>query len=162
MEQRMSSEPIDYQAVLDDLEDRRLTFNESIDAAIRGIKQMLALSVGGATGGQAAAKPMTGSYLGMSLVEAAKRHLARVGQPQSNAEIAEALEQGGFVHSSDNFTNTVGTALWRAQNGGDREIFRDKKRWYLKAWAPNYRPKAFASLNPADAVDEPEGTDGHT
>lgn len=151
-------EPIDYERVLADLEARRATFNSAVDGAIQSIRTIISLTaaVPGAAPSAHLSSRDAGSYLGLSLIDAAKKYLADVRKPQTNPQIAEGIEKGGFVHSSKNFTNTVGTALWRAEESGDKEIFRSGRLWYLKEWAPNYRKAV--SLNPKDAI--PDDVDG--
>src|SRR5262245_13475970 len=128
---------VDYQAVLADLEARRTAFNRAIDSTIAGIRQILAASgtdlgdVPTSSGITASAALIEGGFLGMSLVDAAKKQLRAVRRKQTNREIADALEAGGFVHTSKEFVNTVGTALWRSVQNGDPEIFRQGRYWLL-------------------------------
>jgi hypothetical protein len=49
----------------------------------------------------------------MTMVEAAMAHIRSVGHPVPNPELAKAVEQGGFVHQSKNFANTLNSILWR-------------------------------------------------
>jgi len=141
----MPSELIDYDLVISDLEARRKAFNESVDAAINGIRQTMAILGGanstGASTGLSASIAAPNGYLGMSLLDAAKKALRMTRRPMTNAEIAEALTAGGFLHNSANFTNTLGTSLWRASEGGDRDIVRNGRRWLLREWAPGLRSR---------------------
>jgi hypothetical protein len=152
----MANNPVDYDLVIADLEGRRKAFNDSIDAAISGLRTTLAM-LGAASGG-ATASPLTPSasasgFLGMTLLDAAKKALTIARRPLTNAEIADALNAGGFLHTSSNFTNTVGTSLWRAEENGDREIVRNGRTWLLREWAPGLRRSRSDDQNEGAAND---------
>src|SRR5437588_11912346 len=96
----MSDQPINYEAVLADLETRKA----QIEAAIAGIKVMLGQSGAGPTGptGGGAYTGMTpahDAFIGMSIPEAAKKHLTAVRKKLSTQEIMTALEAGGLPSS---------------------------------------------------------------
>jgi hypothetical protein len=144
----MADTTVDYQAVLADLEARRASFNRAIDGAISSIRQILALtSVTGEVGtgslklnGLAPTVQIdTDGFFGLSLVDAAKKYLKVSRRKLTNPEIAEGLDKAGFVHTSKDFTNTVGSTLLRALNQGDKEIFRQGRYWLLSEWAPGRR-----------------------
>jgi len=142
------TQPIDYQAVLADLERRRAAFNDAIDAAIGSIRKILALSVVApipqVTVKQSEPKPAptqfmldTNVFKDMSLADAAIKHLRVVGKPQTNQDIAAALEAAGFPHGSSNFPNLVGTALWRESQKKrltGPKVSRDGRLWHLSEW----------------------------
>ncbi len=138
----MSDQPINYDAVLADLEARKA----QIEAAIAGIKTMLGQFGGGpsgTTGGGGSYTGMTPShdaFIGMSIPEAAKKHLSTVRKKLSTQEIMTALEAGGLPPSK---YSTVYAILRRRENQvGD--IINMKGDWALQEWYPNYRKKASA------------------
>ena len=141
----MSQEPIDYEAVLLDLEAKRA----AIEAAIAAVR--LAVSTGAqvamgssATGATRPIDPTSipgDAFFGLSIGEAAKKYLTIVKRKQSVREIADALDRGGLPHSSSNFVATVGTMLNRAARG-DQDLVRiGRGEWGLAGWYGNRRPK---------------------
>lgn len=135
----MSDQPINYEAVLADLEARRA----QLDAAITGIKLMLGQSGAGPGGPTGGAGTYTGStpahdaFIGMSIPEAAKKHLTAVRKKLSTQDIMTALEAGGLPPSK---YSTVYAILRRRENQvGD--IINMKGDWALQEWYPNYRNK---------------------
>jgi hypothetical protein len=147
--------PIDYQAVLADLEAKR----SQIEAAIAGIKAMLA---GGPTEGEgpptedeppagaapvARQKPSSSiirndTFFGLSTSKAIRKFLAMTKRPQTPRAIADALHQGGQVHALDEkvaYTNTY-TALTRLKNSGVVVQIKSGE-WGLAEWYGN-KPKA--------------------
>jgi hypothetical protein len=139
----MSDQPINYEAVLADLEARR----SQLDAAIAGIKTMLGQSpasgpsgpTGG--GGYSGSTPAHDAFIGKSIPEAAKKHLGTVRKKLSTQELMTAMEAGGLPPSK---YNTVYAILRRRENQvGD--IINMKGDWGLAEWYPNYRRKAATS-----------------
>lgn len=130
---------IDYDAVIADLEARRATFNQATDQAIIGIRQILSLSTGAGMVAALADATNGADFFGLGLVDAVKKLLRQSRRKMSNKEIADALEKGGFIHTSKDFSNTVGTALWRAEKDGDAGLFRQGRFWLLDEWAPGRR-----------------------
>jgi hypothetical protein len=148
----MASEVIDYEAVLADLEAKKT----SIEAAIAGIRQMLnlgaQLGVGSAgTKGVESNAVESDTFFGMSIGEGAKKYLRMIKRKQTAAKIAEALEAGGFQHTSKSFPNTVRTTLLRMAVDGD--VVQVGKEWGLPEWYPGYR-KGQRSKDP-DASESP-------
>jgi hypothetical protein len=138
------SEPVDYEAVIADLDAKRA----ALDAAIAALR--LAVSIGAqvtmGTAGAVPAKPIDpasipdDAFFGLSIGEAAKKYLLMVKRKQSVREIADALERGGLPHTSSNFVNTVATMLNRTAK--DQELVRvGRGEWGLAAWYGNRRPK---------------------
>ncbi len=147
--------PIDYNAVLADLEAKR----SQIDAAIAVIRSLVA-GGGGDMGGAAisgddAAAAITSpgvtarvgsaiqtdSFFGMSTSQAVRKFLNMMKRPQTPKAIAEALIQGGQVHSVDYDTTyrNVYTALTRSKDF----VKTRTKDWGLTEWYGN-KPKADA------------------
>ena len=124
-----------YRMVLEDLEKRKL----EIEAAIAGITSLMGESN---TTSCMPAPPSTrqepchvesGSFADLTLTEATQRYLGMVKEPQSTAEIAEALDRGGYPTKSRNFRNTVRSVLDRhAKTVG--EIVKVQKNWGLAEW----------------------------
>jgi hypothetical protein len=153
MKKPMPSESIDYERVIADLEAKRNAFNLSVDSAIQGIRHVLA-----AIGALPAAQQITGTHVsstatvnppsltpdaffGLGIAEAAVRYLQIVKRQQMTREIAEALESANYHHTSQNFINTVNTALSRRlKDEGD--VIKIGKKWALAEWYPGRRTRA--------------------
>ena len=138
------ADPIDYAAVLKDLEARKAV----LEATIANVKQMMGLQVqGGASAGTLATQDETADlrnhpFLGMSIGEAAKKYLLMAKRKQTVKEIAEALERGGLHHTSPNFQATVATMVHRYAKNDPDMLSTGKGEWALAAWYGNRRPKA--------------------
>lgn len=151
----MSDQPINYEAVLADLENRKA----QIEAAIAGIRLVMGQPgtspSGGPSGGGSynGATPAHDAFIGMSIPEAAKKHLTAVRKKLSTQEIMTALEAGGLPPSK---YSTVYAILRRRENQvGD--IINMKGDWALQEWFPNYRKK---SSTREDDKEEPTQEDG--
>lgn len=149
-----TSPTIDYAAVLADLEKRR----DDLDKAIAVLKNVIGTLSSAATGNVFPASPAealsalgnpnsdivigTDAFFGMNIVTAAQKYLMARKKPATAAEIAEALEAGGFPHQSASLANTVNSVITRNSQGSS-PVFAKVKRgiWGLRAWYPNYRPK---------------------
>lgn len=124
-----------YRMVLEDLEKRKM----EIEAAIAGITSLMGES--DTTSCLPVAPPArqepchveSGSFADLTLTEAAQRYLGMVKEPQSTAEIAEALDRGGYPTKSRNFRNTVRSVLDRHAKTV-REIVKVQKNWGLAEW----------------------------
>lgn len=140
--------PDPYEAVLADLRAQRERINIAITTleAIRGGKPMPRTDMSHISGGGASASGDTkagnrpdlgpGAFLGMSIVEAAKKLLATKHHQMRTADIVTELEKGGLMLTSVDKGNTVGSVLLRRfQNTGD--IVRVKRGlWGLQEWYP--------------------------
>lgn len=126
-----------YRVVLKDLERRK----KVIAAAIAGVTALL----GESEAALQACLPVplsktqeprdvtSGSFADLTLTEAAQAYLDMVKESQSTAEIADALEKGGYPTESRNFRNTVRSVLDRhAKTVG--EIVKVHKNWGLAEW----------------------------
>jgi hypothetical protein len=124
-----------YLAVLADLKAKR----SELDTAIAAIERIMGVS----SSAEQINAPIgsgvrEGMFFGMSLTEAAKTYLSTVRKKQSAREIAEALERGGFHHTSKDFPNTVRAILARnAANEG--EFLKLQSDWGLAQWFPGRR-----------------------
>jgi hypothetical protein len=151
----MSDQPINYEAVLADLEVRK----GQLEAAIAGIRFILGQSGAGPTGGPTGGgggysghTPAHDAFIGMSIPEAAKKHLTAVRKKLSTQEIMTALEAGGLPPSK---YSTVYAILSRRENKvGD--IINMKGDWALQEWYPNHRKKASSSEAESDVEDADE------
>jgi hypothetical protein len=117
----MGSQTIDYEAVIRDLERKRAESNAGFDAAIAAIRR-LAIGPSVATQRPPSLPFVTAGqpYRGMTMIEAAMAHLKTTGRAVPNMDLSRAVENGGFVHKSKNFPNTLNSILWRrAKTIGD-------------------------------------------
>jgi hypothetical protein len=130
----MSTEQVNYAAVLADLEGRKA----QLESAIAAIKTIIATQ-GGATspdgGGSGSVGPS--AFLAMSIPDAAKKHLAAVRQKKSTQEIIDALTAGGLPPSK--YTTVYNILTRRQAQVGD--IINMKGDWALAEWYPNHRIK---------------------
>jgi hypothetical protein len=81
------------------------------------------------------------AFFGMSIVDAAKKYLNMVKKPQDTKAIMEALERGGFQHTSKNFYGTIFSVIRRrAKNEGDI-VKVSSGLWGLTDWYPALKRK---------------------
>lgn len=139
----MSDQPINYEAVLADLEARKA----QIDAAIAGIRLILGQSGSGSPngpgggGGYSGGAPAHDAFIGMSIPEAAKKHLTAVRKKLSTQDLMTALEAGGLPPSK--YSTVYAILRRREKQVGD--IINMKGDWALQEWYPNYRKKTNAN-----------------
>ena len=126
-----------YRTVLKDLKRRK----KVIDAAIAGVTALIGESETELQAClpvslpkiQESGEVASGSFADLTLTEAARAYLDMAKEPQSTAEIADALEQGGYPTESRNFRNTVRSVLDRhAKTVG--EIVKVHRNWGLAEW----------------------------
>jgi HB1, ASXL, restriction endonuclease HTH domain len=129
----MSTVPIDYMAVIRDIERQRAIWNDRFDAAAAAIRQLMALQsesrqpslIGMDAPIPAAAMPRVG------MVDVAMSVLEREARPVPNMELARMVEAAGFVHQSKNFPNTLNSVLHRrSKNVGD--VVKVGNSWSVK------------------------------
>ena len=128
-----------YRTVLKDLKRRK----KVIDAAIAGVTALMGESeaelqacLPALPGTQESGDVASGSFADLTLTDAARAYLDMVKEPQSTAEIADALERGGYSTESRNFRNTVRSVLDRhAKTVG--EIVKVHRNWGLAEWSRN-------------------------
>ncbi len=126
-----------YRMVLEDLEKRKM----AIEAAIGSIASLMGESEPTLDACMPVAPSKSkepchvesGSFADLTLTEATRRYLGMVKEPQSTAEIAEALERGGYPTKSRNFRNTVRSVLDRHSKTVG-EIVKVQKNWGLAEW----------------------------
>ena len=145
----MSTESVNYEAVLADLEFRK----SQLESAIAAIRSIMGQAVGGPNtpgGGSpsySGSTPAHDAFIGMSIPDAAKKHLLAVRKKLSTQEIMTALEAGGLPPSK---YSTVYAVLRRRESQvGD--IINLKGDWALQEWYPNYRK---------GKAREPDGEEG--
>ena len=86
----MSTNPIDYRAVLTDIENRIAKLQSAADA----IKEILAIvEVAPATPGASGPGAGSDDFFGMSIGDATKKHLSNAKRKQNIFEIVKALEE---------------------------------------------------------------------
>ena len=126
-----------YRTVLKDLKRRK----KVIDAAIAGVTALLGESEAALQAClpvplpeiQESGDVASGGFADLTLAEAARAYLDMVKEPQSTAEIAQALERGGYPTESKNFGNTVRSVLDRhAKTVG--KIVKVRRNWGLAEW----------------------------
>src|SRR6185312_1042766 len=117
-ESTVSAHP--YAGMLTELRAQR----EKIDNAIKALEALGGAAMPGVTppsgGEQITSVEGPGAFLGMSIVDAAKKLLAAKRQPLKNPEIAAAFKAGGLHLNSKDPVNTVGAVITRrSQEVGD-------------------------------------------
>ncbi|MFZ0479321.1 MAG: hypothetical protein WAL71_09240 [Terriglobales bacterium] len=150
----MSDQPINYEAVLADLKARRAQLDSAI-AAIEGITGQggIGPSGGGPTGGgYVGGTPAHDAFIGMSIPEAAKKHLTTVRKKLSTQDLMTAMEAGGLPPSK--YSTVYAILRRREKQVGD--IINMKGDWALQEWYPNYRKKASTSEGGDEAEDTKE------
>ena len=159
----MSTQPIDYEAVIADLEAKKA----HIDSMIAGLRAIAAMSGLGSnvppntpTGGGIApgngGKLAPDAFLGKSIPDAAKIYLTSQRRKLSTQEIMDALEAGGLPGSK---YSTVYAILRRRENQvGD--IVNIKGDWALAEWFPNYTKKATKKATLLEQVTGEDSTQG--
>lgn len=137
----MGNQVIDYEAVIRDIERRRLEFNAKFDAAISAIRQIQSLQSNGLHAAVSPSLPFSPEsrlqpYRNLSMVGAATSHIRSEGRAVKNPELAKALEAGGFPHKSKNFPNTLNSILWRrSRTVGDFK--KTAEGWILRDMTEN-------------------------
>jgi len=149
----MSDQSINYEAVLADLENRKA----QIEAAIAGIRLVMgqpgtAPSGPGGGGGYSGATPAHDAFIGMSIPDAAKKHLTAVRKKLSTQDLMTAMEAGGLPSSK--YSTVYAILRRREKQIGD--IINMKGDWALQEWYPNYRKKSSSSEDGADEAKETE------
>ena len=140
---------INYEAVLADLEGRKVQLETAI-AAIRGILGQAGSMPPGGTPTTPSGAPAHDAFIGLSIPEATKKHLSTARRKQSTQEVMEALEAGGLPHSK---YNTVYSTLRRREKQiGD--IINMMGDWALAAWFPNYNHRKKAAKVESEEKDQ--------
>lgn len=138
------TEPIDYAAIIADLEAKRAALDATL-AAFRTAQALGALGQSGDTSGVTASTLVpsvsggevpAGAFLGKSIPEAAKLYLAIVKRKQTSREIADALKNGGIESTAKHFYGNVHAILDRARKAGSGIIKLGRSHWGLAEWYP--------------------------
>jgi len=89
-----------------------------------------------------------GMFLGMSIVDAAKKLMAMRKRTMGNVEIAREIQAGGLVLTGKDPVNVVGSVLSRRFNDVGDVVKVGRGIWGLKEWYPgrNFKPAAKAPL----------------
>src|SRR5271165_1181698 len=142
----MSDQPVNYEAVLFDLETRKANLEAAIAAVRLILGQTAPSGPSGGGGGYSGGAPAHDAFIGMSIPEAAKKHLTAVRKKLSTQELMTAMEAGGLPPSK---YSTIYAILSRRENKvGD--IINMKGDWALQEWYPNHRKKS--STNDAEPL----------
>jgi hypothetical protein len=155
----MSSQLIDYAAILADLEAKRAAIEASISAirAAMGIGAVNIMDVTGVIANAPSsatqiAPPITGAdipdgaFFRKSVPEATAHLLAMLKKKQTTQEIADALLRGGMESTSNDFLSVVTAGLYRARKMPNSPIVKLGNHWGLKEWYP----KGIVSANFAE------------
>jgi hypothetical protein len=144
----MSTEQVNYAAVLADLEARKA----QIEAAISAIKMISSQGGTSGPGGGGSRKVGPSAFLGMSIPDAAKQHLSTTREKKSTQEIIDALTAGGLPPSK--YTTVYNILTRRQKQVGD--IVNLKGDWALAEWYPNHRFKTGRDEGEQDEAETPE------
>lgn len=152
---------IDYEKVLADLESKR----DAMNAAIDGIKKLIHVSTQLLPDGTIKQGPGqlpesqeigTDTFFGMTVADAIEKYLQIKKKPQPVREMADALEAGGFVHTSQRFTKTVASTLDRLSKGEDAKFVKIKGEWGLVEWYPGLKKSKAALVSRRDDDEDEE------
>lgn len=140
-ERIMSTEQIDYKAIIADLEEKRAAIDNAI-ASLRKIAGLGTLGTQDGTGlntsvpfgASGAGEVPDGAFHGKTLPEAIKLYLELMHKKQSPREIIEGLKKGGMESTSKYFGKIVYATLTRLKGAGD--IVKVGSEWGLPAWYP--------------------------
>jgi hypothetical protein len=87
-----------------------------------------------------------GPFAGLSLQEAARKHLADINKPLSGREIWPALKEAGFKTASSRPEGAIHWALRKRQKKQKDVMLVEGGKWALTAW---YTPEQRAEINRA-------------
>lgn len=133
-----------YAIVIADLRTQRDRIDTAI-AALEGLRGNASAHSAATSSKVSALESLgAGAFLGMSIVDAAKKLLAHERRQMTNAELVEGLKRGGLALNSAEPLNTVGSVLNRRfyQVGDVVRVARGT--WGLKEWYPNRSFKTLA------------------
>lgn len=135
-----------YAAVLADLRAKR----DQIDQAIGLISSLMNVATLSPAAVSSPAQSIdeskdgnpAGLFLGMSIVDAAKKLLGLRKRVMSNTEILAELQAGGLVLTGADPLNVVGSVLTRRFNNVGDVVRVSRGTWGLKEWYPgrNFKP----------------------
>ncbi len=150
----MATPPIDYEAVIADLEAKKAHLDTMI-AGLRAIAGMANLGVppGGGPGGGSPSgdgRIAPDAFFGKSIPEAAVIHLGNVRKKLSTQQLMDALEAGGLPKSK---YNTV-YAILRRRESQVGDIVNMQGEWGLASWFPNHTKKSPKKAQSAEDIQE--------
>jgi hypothetical protein len=127
-----------YEIVLSDLRAKRAQIDQAI-ATLEGLRAAglpvsPALVEGQDQGQNNSGEIMQGTFLGMSLADAARKLLTIRKRPLTTTEILEGLQFGGVVFRGQAPGNVVGSILHR--HSGTDIVSIARGTWGLKEWYP--------------------------
>jgi len=141
----MSMEPVDYTAILADLEAKKA----ALEQTIASFRQAMATGALGQTAGDGAVAPSlavpsltggevpAGAFHGKSILDATRLYLEIVKKKQTTREIADALRKGGMESTSDNFVGIVTAGLNRTyRTSPNCGLVKLGTQWGLASWYP--------------------------
>lgn len=141
----MSTEPVDYTAILADLEAKKA----ALEQTIASFRQAMAAGALGQTASDGTVVPSltapsltggevpAGAFHNKSIPEATRLYLEIVNKKQNTREIAEALLKGGMESTRPkNFVNIVLAGLNRARKSPTSGIVKLGSQWGLASWYP--------------------------
>jgi hypothetical protein len=135
-------EPIDYEAVLADI-DTRIA---KLQTTREGILELMAAAGATPTGGGPSGKIAHDAFLKMSIPDATKKYLSLSRQKKDTVAIIAALERGGLPRSE--YATVYAVLRRREKQVGD--IINMKGDWALAEWYPNYKRKAASDEEEAE------------
>lgn len=147
----MDTEPINYEAVIADLEAKKAHIESTISAlrAISGLGNLgTPIPTGPGSGGGSGAgngRIASDAFFGKSIPEAAVMHLGNVRKKLSTQALMEAMEAGGLPKSK---YNTV-YAILRRRESQVGDLINMQGEWGLAAWYPNHVKAKAASKKTA-------------
>jgi hypothetical protein len=141
-EKNVATEVVDYGAVIADLE-AKIAALQGMLAAMKAAQASGVLGAGVAVEGGGLATSSTGiqpvelpvgALMNKSIPDAIKLYLGSVKKKKTNAEIADALKEGGVESTSSDFMGIVTSALNRLR--GQNEVLRFADGWGLASLYP--------------------------
>lgn len=154
-----------YDLVLADLRAKRDKIDQTIQAILDFRGEGASAGVAGPPKQEKSVHPNDdvegpGAFLGMTIVDAAKKLLAARRQPIGNVEFAAAFKAGGMGMTSTDPVNTVGSVLTRRSNQLGDVVKIGRGTWGLAEWYPgrNFKKKKakdeapYTGTGPGNAV----------
>jgi len=147
----MSDAPIDYEAVLADI-DARIA---KLQTTREGILELMAAAGTTPSGGSGGGKIAHDAFLKMSIPDATKKYLSMARQKKGTQAIIDALEQGGLPRSA--YSTVYAVLRRREKQIGD--IINMQGDWALAEWFPNYKKGKKQELTDIDLEESVRGED---
>jgi hypothetical protein len=163
----MGAAPSEYDAVIADLENQVIELQGTIEILKRQRDKAGMAGVPGPsepstnpkrghspTGGSSTTSVIASdAFFGMSIVDAVKKYLSLIRKPQDTRAIMEALERGGFRHTSKNFYGTIFSVVRRrAKTDGDI-VKVSSGLWALTDWYPALKRKGGTMKREEEVTD---------